>query len=72
MFNMDFLHKSSLRGTTLCVAPKSYMPFQQIIIHPLQCPHDVDMHLLFYFDLELHLTSLCLTWIFFLSIFADG
>ena len=30
------------------------MPFQQIIMHALQCQHDVDIHLLFCFDIDLH------------------
>ena len=37
--------------TTLCAAPAKAMTFQQIIMHVLQCPHDVDVHLLFCFDL---------------------
>ena len=32
------------------------MTFQRIIIHGLQCPHDVDVYLIFRFDLDLHLT----------------
>ena len=37
--------------------PEKAMPFQQFfIMHVLQCPHDVDVHLLFCFDLDLHLT----------------
>ena len=32
------------------------MPFQQIIMCALQCQHDVDVHLLFSFDLDLHIT----------------
>ena len=42
----------------LCVQrPGNTMHFQQIIMHALQCQHDVDVHLLFYFDLDLHITS---------------
>ena len=38
----------------LCVQPPANaMPFQQIVMHALQCKHDVDVHLLFYFDLDL-------------------
>ena len=37
--------------------PARAMPFQQIIMHALQCQHDVDVHLLFCFDLDLHITS---------------
>ena len=33
------------------------MPFQQIIMHVLQCQHDLDVHLLFCVDLDLHITS---------------
>ena len=44
---------SRFRGTTLCAA----MPFQQIIMHALQCQHDLDVHLLFCVDLDLHITS---------------
>ena len=32
------------------------MPFQQIIMHALKCQDDVAVHLLFYFDLDLHIT----------------
>ena len=31
------------------------MPFQQIIMHALQCQHDVAVNLLFCFDLDLHI-----------------
>ena len=45
-------------GVPLCVqrAAKT-MPFQQIIMHALQCQHDLDVHLLFCVDLDLHITS---------------
>ena len=33
------------------------MPFQQISMHALQCQHDLDVHLLFCVDLDLHITS---------------
>ena len=135
MFNLDFFHRSSLMGTTLCAAPsKGYafsnnyhaciamptwprcappifcwpwppynllprscltwiflvdplwwvplcvqrpakaMPFQQIIMRALQCQHDLDVHLLFCVDLDLHITSRgsCLTWDFFSLILTDG
>ena len=40
-----------------CVqCPAKAMSFQQIIMHALQCQHDVDVHLLFCFDIDLHLT----------------
>ena len=40
-------------GTTLrAVSSKS----QQIIMHTLKCQHDVDVHLLFCFDIDLQLT----------------
>ena len=35
-------------GVPLCVQrPAKAMPFQQIIMHALQCQHDLDVHLLF-------------------------
>ena len=37
--------------------PTKAMPFQQMIMHALQCQHDLDVHLLFCFDLDLHITS---------------
>ena len=51
------VRSSHLSGTTLCAAPsKSYI--QQIIINVFQYPHDVDVHLLFCFDLDLYLNCL--------------
>ena len=45
-------------GVPLCMQrPAKTMPFQQIIMHALQCQLDVDVHLLFCFDLDLHITS---------------
>ena len=44
-------------GITLHAAPSKAVPFQQIIMHALYYQHDVDVHLLFCFDLELHITS---------------
>ena len=45
-------------GVPLCVQrPAKSMPFQQIIMHVLQCQHDLDVHLLFCVDLDLHITS---------------
>ena len=45
-------------GVPLCVQrPAKAMPFRQIFRHALQCQHDVDMHLLFCIDLDLHITS---------------
>ena len=42
----------------LCVQhPAKAMPFQQIIMHALQCQDDVDVHLLFCFEFDLHITS---------------
>ena len=42
----------------LCVqCPAKAMPFQQISIHALQCQRDIDVHLLFCFDLDLHIPS---------------
>ena len=44
-------------GVPLCVQrPANTMPFQQIIMYALLCQHDVDVHLLFCFDLDLHIT----------------
>ena len=51
--------------------PAKAMPFQQIIMHALQSQHDVDVHLLFCFDIDLHLTCSqlpCITWIFFVDL----
>ena len=45
-------------GVPLCVQhPAKTMPFQQIIMHALQCQHDLDVHLLFCVDLDLHIAS---------------
>ena len=45
-------------GVPLCVqCPAKTMHFQQITMHALHCQHDVDVHLIFRFDLELHITS---------------
>ena len=42
----------------LCMqCPAKAMHFKQMIMHTLQCQHDVDVHLLFWFDLDLYLTS---------------
>ena len=42
----------------LCVQrPAKAIPFQQIIMHALQCQHDLDVHLLFCVDHDLHITS---------------
>ena len=49
---------SRFRGTTLCAErPAKTMHFQQIIMHTLQCQHDLDVHLLFCVDLDLHIAS---------------
>ena len=43
-------------GVPLCVQrPANAMPFQQIILHALHYQHDIDVHLLFCFDLDLHI-----------------
>ena len=48
----NFLRRFSLMGTTLCAAPnKLNMPFRQMIMYILQCPHDIHVHL-FCFDLH--------------------
>ena len=59
VFNLDFFRRSSLMWwVSLCVQlPAKAMPFQQIIMHALQCQHDLDVHLLFCVDLDLHITS---------------
>ena len=45
-------------GVPLCVQrPAKVMPFQQIIMHALQCQGDLDVYLLFYVDLDLHIAS---------------
>ena len=45
-------------GVPLCVQrPSKAMPFRQIIMHALQCQYDIDVHLLFCFDLDLHIAS---------------
>ena len=64
IFSVDFYW-----WVQLCLQrPAKAMPFQQIIMHALQCQHDLDVHLLFCFDLDLHNYNLfprsCLTWIF--------
>ena len=42
------------RWVPLCVQrPAKAMPFQQISIHALKYQHDIDVHLLFCFDLDL-------------------
>ena len=59
----------------LCMqCPAKAIPFQQIIIHALQCQHDIYVHLLFCFDLDLHLTcSQVHVWLGFSSlILTDG
>ena len=65
MYKLDFLRRFSLMGTTSCAVPNNppgmtgcpTMPFQQIIMHALQCQNDLDVHLLFCVDLDLHITS---------------
>ena len=50
------VHPSHFTGTALCAAPSKRCAFQQIIMYVLQCPHDVDVHLIFCFALDLHIT----------------
>ena len=45
---------SHLRVPLSVQRPAKTIPFQQIIMHALQCQHDVDVCLLFGFDLNLH------------------
>ena len=45
-------------GLPLCVQrPAKTKHFQQIIMHALEFKHDLDVHLLFCVDLDLHITS---------------
>ena len=45
-------------GVPLCVQrPEKAMPSQQNIVLALQCQYDLDVHLLFRVDLDLHITS---------------
>ena len=48
----QFAHPSHFMGTT---SIKSY----DLIMHALQCLHDVDVHRIFCFDLDPHLTCFC-------------
>ena len=51
----------------LCVQyPAKSMPFQQINMHALQCQHDIDVHLLFFWPWPPYnlFPRSCLTWIF--------
>ena len=55
---------------TLCVqCPAKAMPFQQIIMHALQCQHGVDVHLfcLTLTSIDLLFPSSCITWILFVD-----
>ena len=57
VFYLDFLRRSSLMGTTLrAVVPSKIHAFKQISMHALPCQHDVDVHLLFCYDIDLRLT----------------
>ena len=56
MFNLDFIRRSSLMGTFA----QQKLHFQQMIMHAWHYQHDVDVHLLFCFDLYL-LQRSCLT-----------
>ena len=53
----DFFRCTLLIGVPLCVQRPAKAPFQQIIMHALHYQHDIDVHLLFCFDLDLHITS---------------
>ena len=57
VFNLDFVVDPDWWVPLYVRHPAKAMPFQQIIMHALQCQHDVDVHLLFCFDLDLHITS---------------
>ena len=39
---------SHFKGAICVQRPAKAMPFQQSIMHALQCQHDVDVHLLFF------------------------
>ena len=44
-FSQYVLSVRHILGVPLCVQrPAKTMPFQQIIMHALQCQHDVDVH----------------------------
>ena len=43
---------------TLHALPSNAMAFNKIIEHVLQCPHDVDVHLVFCFDRDLNIYNL--------------
>ena len=47
---------SAQRPAPSAQRPGKDMPFQQIIMYALQCQHDTDVHLLFCFNLDLHIT----------------
>ena len=53
---MDLYYQSSLMGIFCVQCPTKAMTFQQMIMHVLQYPHDVDVYLLFCFDLDFQLT----------------
>ena len=62
-------------GVPLCVQrPAKTLLFQQIIMHALQCQHDIEVHLLFCVDLDLHITSpeVVFNLVIFSSILTDG
>ena len=40
-----------------CSAQQKLCLFNKMIMHALQCQHDLDVHLLFCVDLDLHITS---------------
>ena len=54
MFSFDFFVNLYCWVPLCGQRPAKVMPFQQIIMHALQCQHDVDVHLLFCFHLHLH------------------
>ena len=58
MYNLDFLRRFSLMGTTLCAAPNNLYVISQMIMYILQCPHDIHVHL-FCFDLHKFLLRSC-------------
>ena len=59
-FNLKLGFSSTIlnEGYHFACSAQQTVPFQQIMMYILQCPHDINMyvHLLFCFDLDLNLT----------------
>ena len=54
---LGLFRRSSLMGTTLRAAPSKSYAFSTIIMHKLHYQHEIDVHLLFCFDLDLPITA---------------